>query len=624
MHSVYNRLVAKLISWPRWRKRFVLAVFDFSLLLFALWFSYVLRHGSLYAPSWPQIYLMIPAPILAVICFNLFGVYNVVVRYLTEKTFWSIFQAITASILLWLTLIFMTEWRGISLVPRSVPVIYGVIGAFLISASRILARRLLGAAVESVSQRVRVLIYGASASGRQLAAAFRADRHREVVAFIDSEPALVRTEILGLKVLSPDNLLSLIDSLDIGEVIICGDRVEPEEKTEIFRLLGTKNIRARFLPPSPKGFGDNLADSIREIEIDDLLGRPVVEPDTALLRAPVTGQSVLVTGAGGSIGSELCRQIMSLSARKLVMVDMNEFALYEVDRRLRQSDGVEAISLLGSVADRTFVEDIFKNHAIDIVFHAAAYKHVPLIESNPLIGISNNVIGTWIVAEAARNAGVERFVLISTDKAVRPTNVMGATKRWSELIVRALGSGVGRSGHKQHFCAVRFGNVIGSQGSVVPLFTEQIEKGGPITLTDEGMTRYFMSVSEATELIIQAASLSESGEVFLLDMGQPVRIRELAENMIRLSGRSIRTSENPSGDIEIVVTGTRPGEKLSEELVFDSNGLERTKHPKILRVKGVAHDLDQIRQSVDKLAAHVANADIGKARDALFQFVNEA
>ena len=622
---MYSRVATKLISWPRWLKRLVLGLFDFFVLFFSLWFSCVLRLGRWWEPNDQQFYLMIAAPTLAVICFQYFGVYRVVVRYITEKTFWSIVNAMAISILLWLGVIFMTEiteFPGPSLVPRSVPVIYGAIGALLIGASRIFARRLLGAAVEHYSRRAHVVIYGAGPIGRQLAAALRVDSHSEPVAFVDSEPGLDGAEIQGLKVFSSDKLASLVDAYDAQEVIICGDKVEPGAKARIFSELAATNIRVRFLPSVARSFGDHLVDAIREMEIGDLLGRPVVEPDIELLRTPVTGQTVLVTGAGGSIGSELCRQIVSLSPRKLIMVDMDEFALYEIDRRLSSSDGVDVASLLGSIADPGFVEEIFRNNAVDTVFHAAAYKHVPLIEANPLIGISNNVIGTWVIADAAKNAGVERFVLISTDKAVRPTNVMGATKRWSELIVRSFDGGRSRSGQKQHFCAVRFGNVIGSQGSVVPLFKEQIENGGPVTLTDEGMTRYFMSVTEAAELIIQAGSLSERGEVFLLDMGQPVRIKELAENMIRLSGRSIQTPENPDGDIEIVVTGSRPGEKLSEELVFDNNSVERTRHAKILRAKGAIHDFDRIRQSIDKLAHSVKEADRDLARKALFEFVN--
>lgn len=613
-------LVRKLISLPRWVKRVIVAVTDAVLLLAALWLAYALRYGQWYVPRQTQFFLMVAAPVIALPVFEVFGIYRVVVRFVTEKTLWTIIQAMIVAALLWLAFVFMTEFRGAQQVPRSVPAIYAVIGIVLISASRMAARRLLGAEADRHSNRVRTLIYGAGPMGRQLAAALRADGGSHALAFVDNDPALIGAEVAGLKIHSTQRLPRLIDSLAVQQVIICGDTVDAATKTRLYGELAKKNIRMRFLPAVTRGFGDNLVDSIREIGIDDLLGRAVVPPDAELLSAPVRGQTVLVTGAGGSIGSELCSQIMALRPRKLVLAEMNEFALYEIDRRLAAANGIEIVSLLGSVADRTFVEGVFRDHAIDTVFHAAAYKHVPLIEANPLIGITNNIIGTWIVAEAARKAGVERFVLISTDKAVRPTSVMGASKRWSELIVRCFDGGESRSGRRQHFCAVRFGNVIGSQGSVVPLFREQIEQGGPITLTHEEMTRYFMSVSEAAELIIQAASLSESGEVFLLDMGQPVKIRELAENMIRLSGRSIRNADNPEGDVEIVVTGIRPGEKLFEELVFDDSEVAPTRNPKILRTKHTPVDFNAIRAAMETLGLLVLEGKVEEARKVLFDF----
>jgi len=611
-------LVTRLISLPRWAKRLIVALTDYALLLFALWLAYALRYGRWYQPSETQLWLMLMAPAIALPVFQGFGIYRVVVRFVTEKTFWTIIQAMIVAALLWLALVFMTEFRGFQQVPRSVPAIYAVIGIVLISGSRMAGRRLLGPAADRVN-RVRTLIYGAGAMGRQLAAALRADAGSYPIAFIDNDPNLIGAEVAGLKIHSTEKLADLVDSFAVQEVIICGDTVDPAAKATVFSQLADKNIRMRFLPAVERGFGDSLADSLREVGIDDLLGRPVVEPDLELLRAPVKGRTVLVTGAGGSIGSELCQQILALKPAKLVLAEMNEFALYEIDRRLRSANGVEIVSLLGSVADQNFVEGIFRNHTVDTVFHAAAYKHVPLIEANPLIGIANNIIGTRIVTEAAKKHGVDRFVLISTDKAVRPTNVMGATKRWSELIVRCFDGGVSRSAGRQHFCAVRFGNVIGSQGSVVPLFREQIEKGGPVTLTHKDMTRYFMSISEASELIIQAASLSQSGEVFLLDMGQPVKIRELAENMIRLSGRSIRNAENPAGDIEIVVTGIRPGEKLFEELVFDDREVEPTRHPKILRTKQAPSDLAAIMGAVERLTRLVEQGDVDEARALLFE-----
>ncbi|MBX3575929.1 MAG: polysaccharide biosynthesis protein [Rhizobiaceae bacterium] len=616
-------LVARLISLPRWVKRVMVALVDFGLLLLAIWLAYVLRYSRWYEPSETQMWLMLVAPAIALPVLERFGVYRVVVRFATEKTIWAIAQAMAVSALLWLAFVFMTEFRGVAQVPRSVPVIYGIIGTLFISASRMAARRFLGTAADTRAGRVRILIYGAGAMGRQLAAALKADVNSYPVGFLDADPALEDAEVAGLKVYAARKLPELVSTFRISEVIVCGDAIEDGEKSRIFGELAKSHVRTRFLPAVARTFGDNLVDSIREIGIEDILGRPMVEPDPELLHASVKDKSVLVTGAGGSIGSELVRQIMLLSPARLVLLEMDEFALYEIDRKLARRGKTEVVPMLGSVTDRALVDRLFGAYAVDTVFHAAAYKHVPLVETNPLAGIVNNVFGTWTIADAARRAGVERFVLISTDKAVRPTNVMGATKRWAEFIVRGMGGQTATSGAQQQFCAVRFGNVIGSQGSAVPLFKEQIETGGPVTLTHEDMTRYFMAASEAAELIIQAASLSTNGEVFLLDMGNPVRIRDLAENMIRLAGRTLRNAENPGGDIEIVVLGPRPGEKLFEELFYDIANVEKTKHPKIMCARQNLRDAKTLRSAIDELDAAVKRADGAKARDLLFALIGQ-
>lgn len=617
-------LLAKLISLPRWSKRLIVAAADYVLLFVALWLAYILRYGSWYVPNQTQLWLMLLAPVIALPVFERFGVYRAVIRFVSERTLWKIIQAMAISALLWLALVFMTEFRGVSQVPRSVPFIYAVLGVVLIGSSRMTARRLLGSEADKRSNRIRTLIYGAGPMGRQLAAALRVDPTCHLIGFVDKDQTLFGAEISGLKIYPERRLAELVEAFDIQEIIVCGDVADPEAKARTFAALSDKNIRMRFLPAATNGFGDNLVDALREIGIDDLLGRPMVAADTELLRAPVAGQTVLVTGAGGSIGSELCRQIVALAPKKLVMVEMNEFALYEIDRHLASIRNVEIVSALGSITDRTFVEGVLARHPVDTVFHAAAYKHVPMIEANPLIGMANNVIGTWVVAGAARNAGVGRFVLISTDKAVRPTSVMGASKHWAELITRAFDGSRTADGRRQHFCAVRFGNVIGSRGSVVPLFREQIQKGGPVTVTHKDMTRYFMSVSEASELIIQAASLAEHGEIFLLDMGEPARIYELAENMIRLSGRSLRNNENPLGDIEIVTVGIRPGEKLTEELVVDRFGVENTRHPKILRTSSAARDPEKMQAMVERLATLIGQGDAVAARNYLFEVVGKS
>lgn len=608
---------------PRTRKRVLLGIFDFFILFAALWLSYAIRLGEAFSPGLQQLGLLVAAPAIALLFLYQLGFYRVVVRYLTETTVWTIMKALALSIPLWLAIVYMTEIRGIEGVPRTIPIIYFIVGTAMLSGSRLLAKRLLGAAVEDVVNQKRILIYGAGPVGRQLAAALKLDPRNIPLGFIDDDSALHGAEVAGLRVHSPDKIAKLIDSLDVQEIIVCSDAVDSTAKSAIFRQLAKTPVRLSFLPSVASGFGGDLVSRVRDIGIGDLLGRPMVPPDSAILSAPVAGKTVLVTGAGGSIGSELCRQIVMLKPKALILFELDEFALYEIERALRPKAGGELIPILGSVTDEQMVRRLFEDYSIDTVFHAAAYKHVPMVELNPIAGIVNNVFGTWAVAKAAYDAGVEYFVLISTDKAVRPTNVMGATKRWAEIIVRCFASRDAEGNGKRRFCSVRFGNVIGSQGSVVPLFKEQIERGGPLTLTDEKMTRYFMSVNEAAELIIQAASLSQKGEIFLLDMGTPVRIHDLAENMIRLAGLSVKDKDNPNGDIEIEIVGSRPGEKLFEELFYDPESVEKTIHPKIMYGKRQPLETTRIREALDELEAAVRRGDPEAARDALFSFIKE-
>jgi FlaA1/EpsC-like NDP-sugar epimerase len=395
-------------------------------------------------------------------------------------------------------------------------------------------------------------------------------------------------------------------------VIVAIPSVDAARRREIVAELSRHPLKIRVLPSiTDLAAGKYLVNQLRSIDIDDLLGRSSVPAEPELLNRMLRDRVILVSGAGGSIGSELCRIIVRWAPRKLVLFEANEFALYQIERSLRQAAEVELVPVLGSVEDDALVRKTLTEHNVDVVFHAAAHKHVPLLESNVLEAARNNVMGTRVIAEASADIGVENFVLISTDKAVRPTNVMGATKRWAELIVRHYGSRVAAKSNRQRFCAVRFGNVLGSNGSVVPLFSEQIANGGPVTLTDARMTRYFMSIHEAAELIVQAGALSNGGDVFLLDMGEPVNIRDLAENMVRLAGLSIRDVLNPRGDIEIVETGVRPGEKLNEELFYDPATAERTSQPKIMR--GAASD----RWNIDMGPALAALRDALEGQDEL-------
>lgn len=601
----------------------MLAVVDFLTLFFALWMSYKLRLGFGFSPTFSQLALIAVAPVMALPILYRFGFYRVVVRYVTDATLWTIAKGLGLSILLWLGLAYMTELRGIEGVPRSVPVIYFVMAGILLAGSRFLAKWAFGATVERVANQKRMLIYGAGPVGRQLAAALRVDPLNRPVGFVDDDPVLHGAEVAGLRVHAPDDIAALVEELQVGEIIVCSDAVDQKAKALLFGKLAKTPVRVAFLPTVVSGWGGDLVARIRDIGIGDLLGRPMVAPDPTLLRVAIADKTVLVSGAGGSIGSELCRQIVELEPKTLILLDIDEFALYEIERALQSHAKAPVVPVLGSVTDRPRLKRLFDAYAIDTVFHAAAYKHVSLVEQNALIGIENNVLGTWTIAEVAFDHDVECFVLISTDKAVRPANVMGATKRWAELIVHAFAGMQAGRGDRRRFCAVRFGNVIGSQGSVVPLFKEQIARGGPVTLTDAEMTRYFMAVNEAVELIIQAASLSRGGETFLLDMGEPVRIRDLAENLIRLAGLSVRDDDNPTGDIAIEVVGTRPGEKVVEELFYDPERVEKTAHPKIMFGKRTDDGNGRLKEAVAQLAEAVKSGDEARARCILFDFTRE-
>lgn len=601
----------------------MLAVVDFLILFFALWMSYKLRLGFGFSPTLAQFALIAVAPVMALPILYRFGFYRVVVRYVTDATLWTIAKGLGLSIPLWLALAYMTELRGIQGVPRSVPVIYFVLAGILLAGSRFFAKWAFGATVERVVNQKRMLIYGAGPVGRQLAAALRLDPLNRPVGFVDDDPLLHGAEVAGLRVHAPDDIVALVEELQVGEIIVCSDAVDQKAKAQLFGKLARTPVRVAFLPTAVSGWGGDLVGRIRDIGIGDLLGRPMVAPDPTLLRAAVAGKTVFVSGAGGSIGSELCRQIVELEPKTLILLDIDEFALYEIERALQSHAVVPVVPVLGSVTDRPRLQRLFDAHPIDTVFHAAAYKHVSLVEQNALIGIENNVLGTWTIAEVAFDHDVECFVLISTDKAVRPANVMGATKRWAELIIHSFAGMRAGRGDRRRFCAVRFGNVIGSQGSVVPLFKEQIARGGPVTLTDAGMTRYFMAVNEAVELIIQAASLSRGGETFLLDMGEPVRIRDLAENLIRLAGLSVRDDDNPTGDIAIEVVGTRPGEKVVEELFYDPARVERTAHPKIMFGRRADDGNRRLKEAVAQLAEAVGSGDEARARSILFDFTKE-
>jgi len=443
-----------------------------------------------------------------------------------------------------------------------------------------------------------------------------------VAGFLDDDKNLQGRDVSGVPVYSPSQLGDLLTDSGAGEVILSMTSLETSRRQEIYSDLSRFPVKVRTLPSLREiASGKYQINQLREIDIDDLLGRSSVPADPQLLQEMIAGKAILVSGAGGSIGSELCRIIARLEPKLLVLLEANEFALYQIERQLAKDTAFPVLPVLGSVGDDALARRTLKAHGIEAVFHAAAHKHVPLVELNVLEGVRNNIFGTETIVRAAFESGVPHFVLISTDKAVRPTNVMGATKRWAELIVRHYGDQATAERTGQHFAAVRFGNVLGSNGSVVPLFREQIAAGGPVTLTDERMTRYFMSIHEAAELIVQAGALSEGGEIFLLEMGQPVKIRDLAENMIRLAGLTVKSGENPHGDVAIEVTGIRPAEKLFEELFYDEKQAGRTRQPKILRARMAERTNADFPDALRSLHAAFERQDEAKVRELLFELV---
>lgn len=614
----------RILALPRPWKRVILVCYDIVALTLAMWASYALRFDVWTPPrNLDELAVVLTAPMVAVPIFLAMGLYRPVVRYLPERAVWRMIQAVTLAVLLWVLVAFLSTMAGRGVVPRSVPIIYWALAAIAIIGSRFAAKWVFWPqARKARSQKRPVLIYGAGETGTQLAHSLRSSH--SVVGFLDDDVGLQRREVAGFHVYNPAHLPALINDYGVKQVILSIPSLTSSRRKEIVAAISGHGVRVQSLPGvTDLVTGKYLISQIREIEIDELLGRSSVPPDQELIRSMIVGRAIMVTGAGGSIGSELCRKIAQWRPQRLVLFEANEFALYRIDKELAALKEITVVPILASVTDERQVSRAIQEHGIEVLFHAAAHKHVPLVEANALEGVRNNVFGTKTVADAAFRLGVRDFVLISTDKAVRPTNVMGATKRWAELIVRQKAGEAMRNGTGQRFCAVRFGNVLGSNGSVVPLFKEQIANGGPVTLTDPAMTRYFMSIREAAELIVQAGALSEGGDVFLLDMGEPILISDLAENMIRLAGLSVRSEDNPNGDIEIVHVGKRPGEKLYEELFYDEASASHTRHPKILRGAALSADIGPLGPQIDGLRDALEQEDEPAVRNLLFEMIKK-
>ncbi|MFI9458624.1 polysaccharide biosynthesis protein [Acinetobacter sp. NPDC052428] len=570
-------LVIPLVESPRSAKLAFLVILDFCIFPVLIWLCYAIRQFDLGAEVVPNIpFGAVWVSAIAVLALFLCGVYRFIVRTFNEFFIVKLGLATILSVIGLYLLAYSTH----AFIPTSIPLMFGFMMFAWVWFSRGFIRFIVRSYLQAGVPKKRIAIYGAGNAGQQVAATLNRSNEHVPIIFIDDDPSLNGQNIGGIQVYLPNIALKYLPKLKISEILIALPSVGRIRKSEIVKFLEPAHLKITEIPGLTKLVdGEIRISDIQEVDIIDLLGRDPVPPVAELLAKNIQDKVVMVTGAGGSIGSELCRQIIKNQPAKIIIYELTEFALYSIDKELRLTASCDIIPILGSVLDERKLERVIEQYEIQTVYHAAAYKHVPLVECNPLAGLKNNAVGTAFSVNAAVKKGVETFVLISTDKAVRPTNVMGATKRMAELYCQAMAEAQDQT----QISIVRFGNVLGSSGSVVPLFKQQIAKGGPITVTDPEVTRFFMTIPEASQLVIQAGALGTGGDVFLLDMGEPVRIQDLARQMISLSGLKVREDKNPNGDIEIKYTGLRPGEKLYEELLIDEENTEITSHKRILR-----------------------------------------
>jgi FlaA1/EpsC-like NDP-sugar epimerase len=637
----YNSLAVRLLALPRQGKQAIVVAADVLMAWLAMWVAFTLRLEVWHVPTLQQLWIYIAAPLIFLPLFIRFGLYRAIFRYTGLATMRTLLQASAIYGAALLALVLLTFPAG---VPRSVGVLQPLIFLLFVSNSRAWARFWLNRTVRG-TQKQRLLIYGAGSAGAQTAAAVGNTREIELLGFIDDDASKAGRHINGVPVFAPSEAAAVVERLGATDILLALPSTSRQRRNEIIEGLRALPLHIRTLPGmADLASGKVHVSDFRELDVEDLLGREPVPPNPALLARDLSEKVVLVTGAGGSIGSELCRQILREKPRRLLLVDSSEYALYTIHQELDAlacTDGPAAedvpssadlVPLLGDVRDYRRMANIVGTFRPDTIYHAAAYKHVPMVEHNPCEGVSNNVFGTLNAARVAVENSVSTFVLISTDKAVRPTNVMGASKRIAELILQSLAAetmvrfeaesqvaGIARN--RTRFAMVRFGNVLGSSGSVVPLFRSQIEAGGPVTLTHADVTRYFMTIPEAAQLVLQAGAMGEGGEVFVLDMGQPVRIRDLARRMIELSGRSVRDADRPDGDIEILISGLRPGEKLYEELLIGDEP-SPTAHPRIMKARERALAWNELRPALVLLEKSTRENDVVAVRRTLQHLVS--
>ncbi|TNZ20036.1 polysaccharide biosynthesis protein, partial [Vibrio parahaemolyticus] len=566
----------------RTNKRIVSVLIDIILIFMAFHLAILVRSGDSNYFADPAVWgIQVAVTIVTITVFARLGLYRAVLRYLTFQALF----VVAAGAVISATLVAALSFYMSDPFPRTVPIIYGAFLALFCGGPRVIVRSLIAQSYSTQSK--EVLIYGAGSGGRQLAMALRSSGDYRVRAFIDGDSTLCNTMILGLPVIAIEDAMPIINKYDVSQVLLAVPSAKRSRRKVILDELAKLPVEVLTVPDMTDIVsGKAKIDELKDVAIEDLLGRDPVAPQQVLLEANIKDKVVMVTGAGGSIGSELCRQIVEQSPKSIILFELSEFGLYQIDRELNQlklEKGLtcDIIPLLGSVQRQHRLETTMSSFKVQTVYHAAAYKHVPLVEFNVIEGVRNNIYGTYYTACAAIKAGVESFVLISTDKAVRPTNVMGTTKRMAELGLQALADQENAKPNGTRFCMVRFGNVLGSSGSVIPVFKKQIASGGPVTVTHPEITRFFMTIPEAAQLVIQAGAMGKGGDVFVLDMGESVKITDLACNLIQLSGLEVKSDANPHGDIEIQFSGLRPGEKLYEELLIGDN-VKQTAHERIM------------------------------------------
>jgi len=595
-----------LLTLPRPAKRLIMIAADAVMLPVCLWAALVLKFDELRIDLVRYGSLLGVAVGAALIIFSALGLYRAVIRFMGPKVMGTVIIGVSLSVL---ALGAYDRLFGELRLPLTALIIYWALALLYVAGSRFIVRYAVFYSRNDRNAR-RVIIYGAGEAGAKLSSVLLGGPDFEPIAFVDDKRALQGSRINGLKVFSPDSLPELVRDHVVERVLMAMPSTSRRHKREILEKLEPLGVHVQSLPDlSDIISGKSRIDELRELDVGDVLGRDPVPPDAKLFQASIRGKSVMVTGAGGSIGAELCRQIVRQGPRRLVLFEMSEIALYQLAREFQGSaeltrSGIEIIPLLGNAHHRHRMREVLSSFGVQTVYHAAAYKHVPIVEHNVVEGIHNNVVSTWYAAEAALETGVETFVLISTDKAVNPANVMGATKRLAELVLQGLQS---RS-KATRLCIVRFGNVLASSGSVVPLFQEQIRRGGPVTVTHPEVMRYFMTIREAAQLVIQAGAMARGGDVFVLNMGQPVRIADLARRMINLMGLTVRDEHNPDGDIEIKYTGLRAAEKLFEELLIGSNVMG-TEHPMIMRAIEHSIPWDRMQTLLNELLSALGNFD---------------